>query len=933
TNGVDDDGDGLSDCNDPDCVTDPACVVEICTNGIDDDGDGFTDCSDPDCFIDPTCQVAGSLEICDNGIDDDSDTLVDCTDILDCCGNSVCFGTPSCTAATGDHVATVELGAPTLPQFTLRAVVPVAPSSVTMAQLQNGQSPFSVMDTTGLTVPAQTEVVTRAANGDPDVVEVIARVNRGSAAPGQRIQYKIIISSNVQPVSPGSASVQQVIANGPVNAPQHINNFVTQPLIVRAHDVFGHTYTANIFQQRYGTPKVLRFGKEAAQVRTYNTLTPVAGTPQGAPNGALPHLLGVHAYIGVTQDPALQLDLRISNAAAGLHPTSPDNAALNITYFKDVEILVPTGYALDYLFDHPSMGTPYPEGQFMVYPIIKPEAGGKMSMISERAQTSRRMAIGQPADFVSMQSVLSQEGLGFVIPDQSTTQGFGETWSWNNPLTGNYFPQKIFLPRFDYIGLSNIRNSLLGNYQTLKNAYEHGLTTTSVEFNVGDLGPFSPFGVTYGGMTGGTDIDLTSGQSFMMTASREGYLARLIEMVAYTDRHSVFLYKGDGEPLRYEEAATSTSQGNAVPWRVFGDTDPNYNCPGVLSHGKCDPFGYRNAPQYQKNYVEQNNLVPSWKNTYLSYYDIDEQHLIRVTKNQLSAVYASNDALAKDDVFALGEIAHAVKSTLPMGFNPNPIYNSGSLIGMGSQGKGTTLGRGDWHPMQVWVGAYTMSKDNTWRNAQKSTWYNYFVMNVLKPSQIPCTGILGWSVSKATNNTARSARGNEMGMGDNVMRGIYESVYKNADPTIGTELINVRRQHAYGLLVDYTDPSNSYSWSHSWTSPRTDIIVTPLSNTNTIYCTWNSIPPQLQAFALHGGPANFEPQYSMAYGKLLSADHLFDRAAYDILDGQSTAPSLLQRLQQNYNSPYEIEGAGNSGIFLLACAQRGATDPSFCHYP
>lgn len=51
-NGVDDDGDGLVDCDDPDCDDYPACnppVEEICDNGIDDDGDGLVDCDDPDC--------------------------------------------------------------------------------------------------------------------------------------------------------------------------------------------------------------------------------------------------------------------------------------------------------------------------------------------------------------------------------------------------------------------------------------------------------------------------------------------------------------------------------------------------------------------------------------------------------------------------------------------------------------------------------------------------------------------------------------------------------------------------------------------------------------------------------------------------------------------------------------------------------------------
>ncbi len=49
-NGIDDTGNGLTDCEDPACADDAACApVEICDSGLDDDGDGLTDCEDPDC--------------------------------------------------------------------------------------------------------------------------------------------------------------------------------------------------------------------------------------------------------------------------------------------------------------------------------------------------------------------------------------------------------------------------------------------------------------------------------------------------------------------------------------------------------------------------------------------------------------------------------------------------------------------------------------------------------------------------------------------------------------------------------------------------------------------------------------------------------------------------------------------------------------------
>ena len=80
---VDDDGDTLADCGDSDCGEDPACVepAEDCDNEADDDGDTLADCGDPDCGEDPACTTPA--EDCDNGLDDDADDGWDCFD-TDC---------------------------------------------------------------------------------------------------------------------------------------------------------------------------------------------------------------------------------------------------------------------------------------------------------------------------------------------------------------------------------------------------------------------------------------------------------------------------------------------------------------------------------------------------------------------------------------------------------------------------------------------------------------------------------------------------------------------------------------------------------------------------------------------------------------------------------------------------------------------------------
>jgi len=128
-NGIDDDCNGLIDCQDPMCSYYPDCGEEnICDNGVDDDGDGLVDCADPDCCFTTSCPpvdedgdgyydmpcgrdcddtdpnaypgtqdtftywgVAGgqATEICDNGVDDDCNGLIDLADPY--CGRTPCY--------------------------------------------------------------------------------------------------------------------------------------------------------------------------------------------------------------------------------------------------------------------------------------------------------------------------------------------------------------------------------------------------------------------------------------------------------------------------------------------------------------------------------------------------------------------------------------------------------------------------------------------------------------------------------------------------------------------------------------------------------------------------------------------------------------------------------------------------------------------------
>ncbi|MGM0597554.1 MAG: trypsin-like serine protease, partial [Myxococcota bacterium] len=91
-NNLDDDFDGLIDCEDPDCEETTACFTgEWCDNGIDDDNDGIVDCFDADCRNDEHC--LNLVEICDDDEDNDLDGAIDCEDV-DCYTHDECSNSP-----------------------------------------------------------------------------------------------------------------------------------------------------------------------------------------------------------------------------------------------------------------------------------------------------------------------------------------------------------------------------------------------------------------------------------------------------------------------------------------------------------------------------------------------------------------------------------------------------------------------------------------------------------------------------------------------------------------------------------------------------------------------------------------------------------------------------------------------------------------------
>ena len=104
SDGIDNDGDGLTDADDPDCQTPPTTEGPpgdaTCSDGIDNDQDGATDGDDTDCQETPpppTTEGPPGDATCSDGIDNDQDGATDGDD-------TDCQETPpqNCTADAGD---------------------------------------------------------------------------------------------------------------------------------------------------------------------------------------------------------------------------------------------------------------------------------------------------------------------------------------------------------------------------------------------------------------------------------------------------------------------------------------------------------------------------------------------------------------------------------------------------------------------------------------------------------------------------------------------------------------------------------------------------------------------------------------------------------------------------------------------------------------
>ena len=467
--------------------------------------------------------------------------------------------------------------------------------------------------------------------------------------------------------------------------------------------------------------------------------------------------------------------------------------------------------------------------------------------------------------------MLDKKGLGFSR--RGSDPGSGEKYfSWWNPSTARYFPQSYLLPSLDHVGLNGLRATLNSEYNTLNNRMKNGTGNGSYPIVVGVLGWAHPFGIAYGGMTGGDEIHLWEGIRTVAAASLEGYRQLEITHRMHSDRQPDVVYSKDGDPTRVEDWLKGPANNKHVEMDFFME---------VIGSSK-DPFNYSSEPTFQVNAVAAQNRKPSYENTLLNYAFHDSQHLVRYTRSPKALVWIGNDQLARDDIEMQAEIARLT-------YHQYPNNGGGGLqcTGMAfdidaaqtSPGVGFDVGRHEGWIIDCVNAAYATG-DDTYRAALKP-WYDS-VRDLFSMGQSSCSGFLQSVIHGQFLGGLYRARNNiEQAIAENALQGAIETVYRLEDPASVAMIEDVLEKSFYSWF-------NIMAWATNKNGPFAKAAVGPLNLNLPPWCNYlpsNGFSSSLDTYQLWS---------SMAYGNELTDDPLFLSRSSTMLGGGG---NLLGKLQ------------------------------------
>ncbi|MEW6073255.1 MAG: hypothetical protein AB1726_11785 [Planctomycetota bacterium] len=791
----------------------------------------------------------------------------------------------------GGTVTWLETARPARDSFVLRGTIPV-PRRV--FPRPDGRIPFQILDWNGTPRTTQMEIVTRYPRDEEgaSVVEVLAPVSTDPGiAPGEQVRYGVVVDPADPFPGPGAPGVED-LANGTADVPAAIAALLADPhgIAITAVDCFGHEYTAWPLDGT-GTMRLAHYGPSLTELVVHQVMTPVA--PDGGPQGTLPHFFGVHSYLRTyANEEVLGLDVRFHNAHAGRDRTTPLDDPLDKVYFERIEIAFPAGFVLQQDFPDPFFGAPEPEGGEIVQPIVAPLGDGTMHVLRWQGQFHRRLMLSTPAAQWPARFYHDHGGFGFATRGFELEAGY-EHYSWWNRGTARYFPQSFQLPRLDHVGTGTLRWTAYQDYEFLRTFLAEGTSYGQYPVEAAVMGWGHPYGVAYGGMTGGSEIWVTEGLPTVAGAAVWGLAAYRALHRMQMDRMPYALYELGGEPTSVERwLVPNGGDGDYVPFEhfVLPLLEPD------------DPFGFDEAPRFQIDYVEGTGRQPDYYGDHMRYDPYDYQHHVRATRGAKALAWLANDALAKDDLRLAAEMFH-------LSFHPYRNSGGGGIQSSGMRqkmeyvaehpGKGLPFGRGEGWGLDAAVAAFATASPE-WR-AAKRPWLDRLVV-LLSDGQASCSGFLQSQVApKFLDGRYHARQAIEQSITENALRGLLKTVYARTDSPYEHLLEDVLEASLYAFVSRMAwFPGEQAPWSHT--------AVAPLDEWAPIWCRWTDIPADGYT-PVHEDFQNW-PSFAYAYER--TGDSFFlTKAAEERGEGD-----LLTNLEQDGLENLENKAA------LLALMQR-----------
>lgn len=688
-------------------------------------------------------------------------------------------------APQSQKVAEISTIAPAASDYVLEATLPVPPGTFLPGQTT---MPLAI-ESGGQAVPTQVEIVSRYpdANDGADVVELIARVDRPAGAqPGDEITFDVVTSDH----TPGSFDETVAVADL-FDSPDGVS--------VVTRDLFGNVYRANLLERvttGHATVEMVRDGELVRETRSHEVMLPsrFSGTGSLAPH---PHMLGIHVFTTrYSGEEFFTLDVLFHNGLSGDHPLGHDEP-IHDAYLSALHLILPGTWDVAWAIDNPMVGPSNTTPGGSSREILEHLPHGQFHVVPQQAQFQRRYVLAPNQSAMNRGlEVLHRGTRGFCVPgprpSQASANPTDDLWSWWNEGTARYLTSNNRLPHLDHLSRSSVADSIRMRYQPLAQQVASGAPGVHPTF-APNFGWGQPYGIPYGGMTGGDEIEMVPGIDVAWARVPLGIRWLDLFSKSYLDRQPYALFDVDGKAPVVEEHIVNPGSPNAYVPSYF-NMDPS---------GNDNYFGFKTVDLRFAENAYMTSRVPYYEKDLKDYDFIDLQHLTRFLNPNLALTWLANDSLAKLQI----ELAASL-----FRFSFHNYYNTQYLNVQGTgllermddvsenPGQGADFGRGPAWGIVAATARYATGPDD--ERARLAPWFE-IIQSTARDGQSLCTGNpSALPIARNFKGGYQSRQSFEVGFMLNASHSMRTTVFEDVNPVMADMARDYIEDGAYSTTIE-----------------------------------------------------------------------------------------------------------------------------------